>query len=85
MTIVFTVYDEEVDRKIAEWQDSPIQPTICFADNAERTRCTISIGNLGIAMGYVHQDYDNVLVVKRVPFAKPPVGDLRFKAGIVKS
>ena len=44
----------------------------------------IQIETLGTVRAQVHRDFDDVIVARGLPFAKPPVRDLRFKAPILE-
>ena len=44
----------------------------------------VDFGDLGTIRGYLHPEYSDVVVMQGIPFMKPPVGDLRWKAPIIE-
>ena len=112
LSVLYTSYDESVDKKIEDFAEdwSPplteapiIETTTTKATTTTATTTTTStttsttprittpeprvpydfeaIG-LGLIRGYVHSRYEDVVEFKGVPFAEPPIGNLRFKAPV---
>ena len=82
LSVVYTTYDSSVDDKIANYAPpttiaSTIQ-TKTEPSNPESHQ--VEIEGLGIVTAFDHKNHTDVLVLKSIPFSKPPVGD--FSHGV---
>ena len=57
----------------------------CVLENCkEKELYDVDFGELGIIRGYLHPTYSDVVAMQGIPFMKPPVGDLRWRAPIIE-
>ena len=51
---------------------------------SERQYYDVAFGEFGTIRGYLNPAYPEVVVMRGVPFMKPPVGDLRWRAPVIE-